>query len=116
MNGIDLLARNSRARPPVHVILLTSYDEFCYAKQGLQYAANDYLLKSEISPETLPGRWNLLPRSHEKKLSYSFPEANVIGELFHSGRLSIPSSTQRIKPLRAFVESNYHIILGCLPP
>ena len=67
MNGIDLL-REIRALDPPYVILLTSYDEFCYAKQGLQYAANDYLLKSEISPKPFPGRWNLLP-SCEKKLS-----------------------------------------------
>ena len=35
MNGIDLLREIRAFDHSVHVILLTSYDEFCYAKTGL---------------------------------------------------------------------------------
>lgn len=113
MNGIDLLREIRALDHSVHVILLTSYDEFCYAKQGLQYAANDYLLKSEISPETLSRKMESIAEELRKEIEFtSFLKQNVIGELFHSGRLSIPSSTQRDQTLRAFVEkSYYHIIL-----
>lgn len=116
MNGIDLLREIRALDHSVHVILLTSYDEFCYAKQGLQYAANDYLLKSEISPEILSQKMEAIAEELRKEIEFTaFLKQKIISELFHSGRISIPSSTQKDQALRSFMEKGYYHILLELP-
>lgn len=54
MDGLELL-RISRERfgtVPIF-IMLTSYEDFNYAKEAIHYDASEYLLKVELSPETL---------------------------------------------------------------
>ncbi len=45
MDGIELLKTLRQEENEVHVIFLTAYSEFEYAKQALRYYAFDYLLK-----------------------------------------------------------------------
>ncbi len=45
MDGIEMLGELRRRGNRAHVILLTAYSDFSYARSALQYGADDYLLK-----------------------------------------------------------------------
>lgn len=45
MDGIEMLAKLRKRGNRAHVILLTAYSDFSYARSALQYGADDYLLK-----------------------------------------------------------------------
>lgn len=45
LNGLDLLERAARQAPQVRRILISAYDRFDYACQGIRLGAEDYLLK-----------------------------------------------------------------------
>ncbi|MBD2845569.1 response regulator [Paenibacillus sp. IB182496] len=51
MTGLEALAAIKRELPQTEVVLLSGYDEFGYAKQGLKEGAFDYVLKMEMFPE-----------------------------------------------------------------
>lgn len=45
MDGIDILKRLKTSYPAMHVVIISGYDDFEYARQALQHGAADYLLK-----------------------------------------------------------------------
>lgn len=45
MNGIDMSKRLKIKYPQIKIILLTGFDDFGYAREAIQFRANDYLLK-----------------------------------------------------------------------
>ncbi|ALS28636.1 two-component system response regulator [Paenibacillus sp. 32O-W] len=45
MDGLDILDRLKSDRPSMHVVIISGYDDFEYARKALQYGAMDYLLK-----------------------------------------------------------------------
>lgn len=53
MDGIELLREIRKISPNIAVILLTAYNEFEYARQAIREGANEYMLKTEISNESL---------------------------------------------------------------
>jgi len=48
MDGIELLKRINEEYPHIKVVLLSGYEEFEYAKQGINYGASAYVLKLDI--------------------------------------------------------------------
>lgn len=54
MSGLELAGKCYRefGRPPVF-IMLTSYEDFHYAREALSFQAVDYLIKLELTPQTL---------------------------------------------------------------
>lgn len=53
IDGVQLAGLLKRQRPGVAVILISSWAEFEYARSALKYGVEDYLLKHDISPESL---------------------------------------------------------------
>lgn len=53
MDGLELAMHLKEKNPDVIVILLSAYKDFEYAKKGIQYGVQNYLLKHELSEETL---------------------------------------------------------------
>lgn len=53
MNGIDLAAKIREQNQSTIVIFLSSYDEFDYARSALNLSVQEYILKHELSQETL---------------------------------------------------------------
>lgn len=49
MDGLELARSISELSPTTRIIILTSFDEFEYAKQAIGYGAVEYLLKNEIN-------------------------------------------------------------------
>ena len=52
-DGIELIEAIKDMEPGTFFLILSSYDEFDYAKSALQLGVVDYLLKTEITAETL---------------------------------------------------------------
>lgn len=53
MDGLELIRRLRGKFPEIHVLVLSCYDEFAYAREAIKLGVEDYLLKMDISPETL---------------------------------------------------------------
>lgn len=53
MDGLELLKMIKLERPGTEVIIITSYDEFAYAKEAISQDAYDYVLKTEANPRML---------------------------------------------------------------
>lgn len=64
MNGLEMAGRILRDHPDTSFVVLTSYDEFEYARKALQLGAADYLLK----PVNLEDFKKLLEKAQQKYL------------------------------------------------
>ena len=53
MDGLELARRIKEKNPAAIVVLLSAYKDFEYAQKGIQYGVSNYLLKHELSEETL---------------------------------------------------------------
>lgn len=53
MDGIDLTAQIKKLYPNIHIIVLSSYDNFAYAKSSFKLGIADYLLKPELETDSL---------------------------------------------------------------
>ncbi|TXK83977.1 response regulator [Paenibacillus sp. N3.4] len=53
MDGIDLLKQLQQEHPHVRSLILSSYGEFEYAAEALKHGASDYLLKAEVTTDSL---------------------------------------------------------------
>lgn len=53
MDGLEFSKSVLQTDIPVHIVLLTSYKEFDYAKEAVKIGVFDYLLKHELNPDEL---------------------------------------------------------------
>lgn len=53
MDGLELSAELQKLKPEVRIIFLTCHEEFHYARKAVQLAADDYLIKDELTAEQL---------------------------------------------------------------
>lgn len=52
MSGLEMAAQIQAIRP-AHIIILTSHDNFDYARRALQSGTAEYILKTEVTLETM---------------------------------------------------------------
>jgi two-component system response regulator YesN len=53
MDGIEFIRNVRESDRDVKIILLSAYKDFSYAKEAIHYGISDYLIKNEISEETI---------------------------------------------------------------
>lgn len=53
MDGLELARKIKEKNPAAIVVLLSAYKDFEYAQKGIQYGVSNYLLKHELSEESL---------------------------------------------------------------
>lgn len=53
VDGLELAKKMKEKNPDVVIVLLSAYKDFEYAKKGILYGVSNYLLKHELSEETL---------------------------------------------------------------
>lgn len=51
MNGISLIREMRRSYPYIKIVVLSSYDDFCFVKDAMKLGAIDYILKHEMKKE-----------------------------------------------------------------
>lgn len=52
-DGLSLIKKVKEAGIPSHILVLSCHDDFDYVRQAMQLGIDDYLLKTELSPEKL---------------------------------------------------------------
>lgn len=53
MNGLDVIEKAHEKYPEMKYLIISSYDEFSYARRALENDVADYILKTEINPSKL---------------------------------------------------------------
>lgn len=80
MNGIKLIEELNRSYPDIKIVVLSSYDDFCFVKDAMKLGAVDYILKHEMKKEDfmhlLRQLKNLLLKESEEKNAELFLEEN----------------------------------------
>lgn len=85
MDGLKLLQKVKERDPGTYVVMLTSYGEFEYAREAIKYQANEYVLKNEITAESLGHILNNFYNSI-KRSSQKIPQ-NYLKDLLENGEL-----------------------------
>lgn len=52
MDGLTLMKKALKINPMLKVVLVSCYNEFDYAREGLTHGAMDYILKPTLEPES----------------------------------------------------------------
>lgn len=68
MDGLEMLKLVQSLNPAVSTVVLTSHEDFEYARQAMKWGASDYILKTEITEESLK---QLLDKAGAGLLEYS---------------------------------------------
>ncbi|MBR3497424.1 MAG: response regulator [Selenomonadaceae bacterium] len=53
MDGIELTRHAKKLSPRTHILILSCHDDFVYVKEAMKLGIDDYLLKNDLSEETL---------------------------------------------------------------
>lgn len=53
VNGLDLVEKMKKLHPEVKYIILTHYEDFDYVRRALRMGTDEYLLKSDLTPELM---------------------------------------------------------------
>lgn len=53
MDGLEMLRMMQNINPSVYTIMLTSHEDFDYARRAIRLGASEYILKTEITEESL---------------------------------------------------------------
>ncbi|MDY5220932.1 MAG: response regulator [Eubacteriales bacterium] len=56
MTGLELIEQARRLDPDMQILIISSYDEFEYAKSAITHGVADYLLKTQITPMSFSQR------------------------------------------------------------
>jgi len=71
MDGLELLHRLKTTYPFMHVVIISGYDDFEYARRALQYGAMDYMLKPADRLQ-LKENVDRVKREHEQVFQQQF--------------------------------------------
>ena len=71
LDGLEFIARAKEKSKNLSFIILTNYESFQYAKRAMQLGVSQYLLKSEISPDTLLAALESVRQGHKQNVQKS---------------------------------------------
>lgn len=77
MDGLELIREIQKISQNIYFIIVSNYDDFAYAKQGLKLGITDYLLKGEITDEQLMNCLEDIRSQIEEKGNNNFFEAEL---------------------------------------
>lgn len=86
MNGLDMAKQIREKLPQVHIIILTGYDDFTYAREAIRFHAAEYLLKPVEEAEMLTVITRVVGSCQEER-QLQLEEANK-QDLLEAGRLA----------------------------
>ena len=93
MDGLELLRICKERYPELSVMMLTCHEDFEYARQAMQDHADDYMLKSEISPEFIGRKLEKLENLRKKRstdrVADRIKQANYIRAVTRAGERSV---------------------------
>ena len=69
MNGIELTRFVKKNSPRTHILILSCHDDFIYVKEAMKLGIDDYLLKNNLTEETLIEALNKISFDEEENSS-----------------------------------------------
>lgn len=99
MDGLEMIEMIQEINPAVYVLVLTSHEEFSYARRAIQAGIKDYILKTEISEESLK---KILEKGTQTLEGYQKQESEV----------QVTEMVERDKYLRSLVLSERNGEIG----
>lgn len=112
MDGLELLKNIKLIDSYTSVILLSSYDDFSYAKKGLQLGAEDYVLKNELTPEYLFEKLSAVRAHVKQKYDHHFYMlSNAVKNYFQEEKIIPPEYLKSDSSLESFFESKHYYVL-----
>lgn len=111
MDGIEMMNRLREKGCRAHVIVLTAYSDFSYARSALQFGADDYLLKPFRDQELVAAidrvrqkereltaltPQSILPLTKGDKSKYVLQALSYIGEHYSDQDISITTISQHL--------------------
>lgn len=111
MDGIEMMNRLREKGCRAHVIVLTAYSDFSYARSALQFGADDYLLKPFRDQELVAAidrvrqkereltaltPQSILPLTKGDKSKYVLQALSYIGEHYGDENISITTIAQHL--------------------
>lgn len=127
MDGLELLKNIKLRFPRTNVIMLSSYDDFCYVRKALQFGATDYILKPTLEAEQLLGLLKRLfpSQSVESVSDTALPHLNAMfdgiipPEVIFGGssvtvaailteKMNVHTQIEAIEALKALLEETRH--------
>lgn len=100
MDGLELIRQARMLLPNLKILIITSYDEFDYAKRAIQLGVSDYILKNEITSISLAGKLLDIASTIEEssRINESFLRQELSAYFKESNRnMALPQS---LSPLR----------------
>ena len=118
MNGLDLIEKVKTKYSDIQSVIFTNHDDFNFARRAMEMGAEKYILKSEISPDSLLS--SLVNLSGEAEASYRKGhsvrkmEEKYLDEQLLKLNLSGVQETVSDYPYsdRMFCEASYMIMIG----
>lgn len=117
IDGLALIEQLKEIQPDLQILIITSHDEFDYARRAISLNVSDYILKNEISAASLTAKLTSLAFSiaHSNQISGSFL-SQELAAYFANG-----SSTVKLSMLPASLtslskERYYFFILSQIMP
>lgn len=79
MNGLELAEKLLKEDKTLKIVFLTSYRDFDYVKKGMELGITSYILKNELTKESLEEEIKriMLRLEEERKSSHSYAEYNI---------------------------------------
>ena len=104
MDGIQLLRQIRLHEADTYVVMLTSYSDFNYVRNALSLKADEYVLKNEITSQTISEIMNrCIDKLNRKKQVYTvdlqIKRTLFFREIMSSGHTFSHQSEERLKEL-----------------
>jgi two-component system response regulator YesN len=111
MDGLELTRRTLAQHPKTKVILVSSYNDFEYVRQGLKLGVVDYLLKPTLEPEGLLELVRKCLRLIEDERRYDLDR-----QLIRTTRITYDRKKHETDVKRALAHEDERLPQGAVPP
>lgn len=108
MDGISLTAQVKEHFPNIHIIVLSSYDNFAYAKSSFKLGIADYLLKPELEAADLLHLLEKLSRTSGLVIS-KVPPLSFSKKFLHSAAWRRRNIWWNLRTEVSILKKKYHI-------
>ncbi|MGL6058072.1 MAG: response regulator transcription factor [Culicoidibacterales bacterium] len=99
MSGIELVSKVKAENPAVECVILSGYDDFTFAQQGMQVGVSNYLLKPVVEAEMIRTFEKLVIRATERQQKQKIIKQQLYYQLLDNPEIIALSALLSSKPM-----------------
>lgn len=96
MDGLELSRRLKAVMPDLHIIILSGYDDFHYAQEGISIGVEDYLLKPVTAAQLLSALRKIADRIREQRSAEDMDALSRMKDSLQVGELDLTKFDQQM--------------------